>query len=69
MEEEKALEIDLRNYIQSYLDDDRFDAIVRFNFVSTNEKDKVKNLSVGDAVVIEIKYNDSCELYDCHIVS
>lgn len=69
MEEEKALEIDLRNYIQSHLDDDRFDAIVRFNFVSTNEKDKVKNLSVGDAVVIEIKCNDSCELYDCHIVS
>lgn len=50
-------------------DDDCFDTIVRFNFVSTNEKDKVKTLSVGDAVVIEIKCNDSCELYDCHIVS
>jgi len=50
-------------------EDDCFDAIVRFNFVSTTEKEKVKNLSVGDAVVIELKCNDSCELYDCHIVS
>ena len=29
----------------------------------------ISGLVKEDAVVIEIKCNDSCELYDCHIVS